>query len=185
MKLFKLLSICALAVFFTSCLEENIVIEDGGFIEFPDNPVNLNRIDANEMAGLKFSMARIELNGKDQERTLFMPSCELSILGATNEAGANSWIDESDFSYSFTNDIQPDARNAEDNTISFAKDESIANDRDMSGFLENNVFSLIGGNYPLEVSRVNNQIILTCENCPITYEEVDFNSRKIRLTIIE
>jgi len=88
----------ALALTFTSCVEENILVERdlSSELELPDNPVDLTRTDANELVGAKFGMAQISLTSDTRSTEFSMIGCELSVLEAGSEgAPAISRIDES------------------------------------------------------------------------------------------
>lgn len=188
MKRFSTLLLAVLALAFTSCLEESVLIQNESNSEFelPENPVDLSRTDAAELVGEKFGMADITLSNNGEEGQNFsMMGCELSVLAAGSvDEPAESRIDEAGSTFAFGNTIQADARDPEHNTITFSKVAAISNNDDWSWFLETSVFPIVA-DAPLKVSRSGDNLVVSCTNCPMDYEGETYNNRKIVLSLVD
>lgn len=187
MKKFPLFLLALLALAFTSCLEEEVAIEreTSSELELPDNPVDLSRTDAAELVGLKFGMADITLTNASNSTNFSMMGCELSVLEAgTTSSPAMSRIDEAGSTFAFGNTIQADALDASQNTIKFAKLSSAPSSGEWSFFLEQSVFPIVA-DAPLKVSRVGEDLVISCTNCPMVHEGRTYTDRQVILSVVD
>lgn len=195
MKTAYLLTLLALALSFTACLEEesDIVIERE--FALPENPVqqpstaNLERVDASQIEGANYGMAQIEYrNAAGQTASLSMPGCILSVLQtecAANDAECLATIEEAGSTLSFGNDVTLDQNDDSQNTISFRLiDELVPSPGTMAAdWLLADVYPIIGGEYPFAVYRDGNRLVLSCSDCPVEYQGSTFTERTIRLRL--
>lgn len=186
MKKISLFLFALLTLVFTSCLEEQVALqlEQESEFELPDNPVDLNRTDANELVGAKFGMADITLTDGLRTTNFSMMGCELSVqeAGSPGEP-AFSRIDEAGSTFGFGNTIQPDALDAEQNTISFSSLDNAPSNGDWSWFLETSVFPIVA-DAPLKVSRLGDNLVIECSDCPMEYEGRTYTDRKVVLSLV-
>lgn len=181
-----------LALFMTACVDDTssstFRTDDG--LELPSvESTPLARIDANNIKDLKFGMARIELSQANDNSTDFttsMPSCYLTVTERNWRGNDLAYIEESGDTYSLGNTVQPDALDATQNTISFAKFADHPSNDEFNRWLETGVFPFIGGDYPFTVSSEGNEIILECSDCPMESPwsgGTTYNHRVIRLEV--
>ena len=185
MKKLPVILLALLALAFTSCLEEEVLIERPVSSEFelPDNPVDLSRTDAAELVGEKFGMANITLSNATNSTNFSMIGCELSVLeaGEPNDP-AISRIDEAGSTFAFGNVIEVDPLDSDQNTITFSKLSTAPTSGEWSWFLETSVFPIVA-DAPLKVSRVGDNLVISCTECPMQYEGRTYTDREVILSL--
>lgn len=183
MKKFPIILLALLALAFTSCLEEEAITERN--LELPENPLDLNRVDASNLVGEKFGMARITLVNENLVNEFSMEACELSVLaaGSVNEP-APSLLEEAGSSLSFVNTIQADALDPTQNTITFSRLSGNTSSGDFAFFLESSVLPIVA-DAPLKVSREGDNMIIECFNCPFQYEGRTYTDRQVILSLVD
>lgn len=185
MKKLPLLLVAILALAFTSCVEEDVSIQRDTEFELPENPIDLSRADANILVGEKFGMADITLSTGSDQVNFSMMGCELSVLEAGSaSAPAASRIDEAGSTFAFGNTIVADPLSADHNLITFSKLSSTTNNGDWSWFLENSVFPIVG-DAPLKVSRIGDDVMISCTDCPMEYEGRTYVNRRVVLSLVD
>lgn len=188
MKPIYLLSLLFLSLGFTACLvEENNLGGNDFDFELPNDPIDLNnlqRIDAAEIQGVQYGMATIEYSTNAGERTSFsMTSCLLSVIETQCDAECVARIEESGEALDFGNDIQIDPLDNDQNTISFAKfaDNTSVPGSFTSEWLEAEVFPIVGGDYPFQVFKDGNNVVLSCTDCPVERNGITYDNRRLIL----
>ncbi|PHI18352.1 hypothetical protein CEQ90_18420 [Lewinellaceae bacterium SD302] len=186
MKILPLLILLSFA-FSTSCEKEDQA-EPQDFA-LPTNPVDLPesaRVDATELRGVDYRMARITYTNDDSDgQTDFdMRSCILTLQDvgcSTTQDNCMTHLEEQGETLSFGNVVVESSN--EPSQINFFKIPGVTESRPdefMLQFLENDVYAIIAGSR-MKVYKQGEIAYLTCEDCPIIHEDITYNNRTITL----